>query len=485
MNSLISKLDSILSVKVDFPVTKIRTFVKLSDDSYWMAKIYKYRNSKHYKFWITKFGNSNNNDYDEDYLDTPRDLEIKLEWLEENGFIEVSDKQIRVSDLRKMANEYRDLEIPEFIQAITGQVVAEADQLLERLSAFSVVEEIERFINRPDRMPGRAYDISSGMIATKKTLASCRKILKSLVNLPLSDVTTETVEKINSKIREIYLAIPHEPAEYTQVRDNYEKRLAFSPKKNLLVDPDSGDIASQMERISKNLQSELDTEEKRSNAIYDVFTPIVVPENRDSIVKNIEGINVTISDRDDALENLIKDLMGSQFERRYVNCWYVNNPETEKNFETAIKAIRGKKHKQERYLWHGSRTKNWVNIIKEGLRLPELSEHGQMFGRGCYFSPDVDKAIGYTSIDGSRWNHGKMPVGFIALYRVRIGNPLEIHNKQTLRELKKEGIEQYVKDKGYDSTLGIGDGIFLKKDEFCVYNVDQCTIYALVEIKAR
>ena len=479
--NIYKKFDAILATKTKWPVSTIRTFIKLTDGQYWAARLYRYKNGKNMTFWISKFGDKYNN-YEEEYLNGKKEIDAKLKWLKDNGFVEISNKQLRVPDLERASN-LDDISMPAYIEEATQATLASAEDVLLRLEAFAMAEKIDEFNNEKDYRYRAAYQISEGFFATKKTLADCRKLLTQILELEVSDELVDYINKINDKIRQIYIVLPHCPKLAEDHRLETGIKPDFIPERDLYIDPNSSNPKADAERLAKTMDEEISAEEARTESIYSIIVRPEIPPDKESILETINGINVRISDKDDELEETVKNLMGNQFELRYANCWYVSNPESEEAYNKAMQSLRSKDKKKEILLWHGSKTANWKNIISDGLKIIERASHGRMFGNGNYFAPDVDKAIGYTSVDGSRWSHGNSAAGFIAIFKVRVGRSLEIDNKPELKEIKKKGIEQYVAKKGFDSVLGRANNGFLKKDEYCVYNENQSTIYALVEVK--
>ena len=86
-----------------------------------------------------------------------------------------------------------------------------------------------------------------------------------------------------------------------------------------------------------------------------------------------------------------------------------------------------------------------------------------------------NKSRGDTAAGGSRHAGGKDPTGFIALFKVRTGKKLPRSNADSDA---KDAMLRYK----CDSVMGKA-GRSLYNNEYIVYNDDQCTIYALVEIK--
>ena len=479
--NIYKKFDAILATKTKWPVSMSRTFVKLTDDQYWAAKLYRYTNSRTVHFWIRKFGDKYNN-YSEEYLSSKQEVDEKLKWLQDEGFIEISSKQIRVADLDKDAY-LDDMPIPSYLDEATNATLASAEDVLLRLEAFANIEKINNFNNGKSHRYAAAYHIGGGFFATKKTLTDCRKLLIEILELEVSEEIIEYITKINDKIRQIYMILPHCPTPAEDHRMETGIIPDFIPKRDLYIDPNSSNPKKEAERLTKMMDEKIVREEEKTESIYRDITRPEIPPDKESIIATISRINVRISNKDDKLEDIVRNLMGDQFEKRYANCWYVSNPKSEEAYNKAMQSIRSKDKKKEIFLWHGSKTANWKNIISEGLKIMEIASNGRMFGNGNYFAADVDKAIGYTSVDGSRWSHGNSAAGFIAIFKVRVGRSLEIDNKPELKEIKKKGIEQYVAKKGFDSVFGRANNGFLKKDEYCVYNENQSTIYALVEVK--
>ena len=139
--NIYKKFDAILAAStIKWPVSTIRTFVKLTDDQYWAARLYRYKNSKIMTFWISKFGDKYNN-YEEEYLNGKEEIVAKLKWLKDNGFDEISNKQLRVPDLERAAN-LDDIPMPAYIEEATQAILATAEDVLLRLEAFATMEKI-------------------------------------------------------------------------------------------------------------------------------------------------------------------------------------------------------------------------------------------------------------------------------------------------------------------------------------------------------
>lgn len=94
--------------------------------------------------------------------------------------------------------------------------------------------------------------------------------------------------------------------------------------------------------------------------------------------------------------------------------------------------------KDVKLLWHGSKTCNWISIIKNSLMLnPNAEITGKMFGDGIYFAPKADKSFGYTSHKQAYWNSSSSTcnpdIGVMGLYSLAYGNPLDCYSSYSYK----------------------------------------------------
>lgn len=181
--------------------------------------------------------------------------------------------------------------------------------------------------------------------------------------------------------------------------------------------------------------------------------------------------NIRIENADDALKGEVINIMGKN-SPKLINVYRIKNAKTETRYNDDMAKHPGNSS-VEKLLWHGSPTVNWIGIINEGLLLSKANDG--MFGKGIYFADDLDKSGGYTSANGSRHAGGRDLTGFVALFKVRTGEMLELHSAC-------ESAKSRMKMEMCDSVKGC-KGKSLRKNEYVIYNEAQCTIYALVEIK--
>lgn len=133
----------------------------------------------------------------------------------------------------------------------------------------------------------------------------------------------------------------------------------------------------------------------------------------------------------------------------------------------------------ERLLWHGSRTANWLSIFRTGLVLHPTSAvvSGKMFGYGLYFADRFAKSLGYTDACGSTWARGTSSTAYLALFRVHTGRRHEVHRW----EPSHTSTTRSTLPRHCDSLHAHG-GADLLHDEYVVYDEAQATLAYLVEV---
>jgi poly [ADP-ribose] polymerase 2/3/4 len=134
-------------------------------------------------------------------------------------------------------------------------------------------------------------------------------------------------------------------------------------------------------------------------------------------------------------------------------------------------------------LWHGSRSENWLSILKTGLVLRPTNAiiTGKMFGYGIYFADQFSKSLNYTSLSGSSWAGGCESEAYLAIYEVHVGKQLILSQHETwCYDLNAETLRK--RGKRLDSVYA-QRGKSLLKNEFIIYNSDQCTVRYLVRVK--
>ena len=134
----------------------------------------------------------------------------------------------------------------------------------------------------------------------------------------------------------------------------------------------------------------------------------------------------------------------------------------------------GKRLKDIRKLWHGTKASNLLSILKQGLIIPPSSSShctGRMYGDGLYFSSVSTKALNYAT---DFWGYGgSTDRTFMFLANVAMGKCY----------ITQSGWENYPV-RGYDSTWAKA-GRALHNDEMIVYRTDQANLIYLVEFVPR
>jgi len=186
------------------------------------------------------------------------------------------------------------------------------------------------------------------------------------------------------------------------------------------------------------------------------------------------GLSVETEEDKDTLE-LIKKLMGPNA-NQIRKVFKVVNKKTQKIFDKHFESAAVKK---KRFYWHGSRNENWFNILQTGLLIrPSGAVHtGSMWDDGIYFASDSDKSLGYTN--GGRWTGGsRNGKVFLGLFDVHVGNQLHKYKHDS----SCYTISKDVKSGGFDSVHA-HKGDSLRKDEYIIYNSNQCTVSHLIEVE--
>jgi poly [ADP-ribose] polymerase len=183
---------------------------------------------------------------------------------------------------------------------------------------------------------------------------------------------------------------------------------------------------------------------------------------------------------DKAIIAMIKGKMQDE-SGKFCRAFRVKNHKTQKWYQDWLAA---KSNRKEELFWHGSRNENWISIMETGLVLRPANAviTGKMFGYGLYFADKFRKSLNYTSLAGSYWTQGNADRGFLALYKVHVGNQLHIrkHDPSWCYELSEENLRKRGKD--LDSLFAEG-GADLRNNEYIVYNQAQCSIEYIVEVR--
>ncbi|BGP24987.1 hypothetical protein JCM10295v2_003907 [Rhodotorula toruloides] len=96
----------------------------------------------------------------------------------------------------------------------------------------------------------------------------------------------------------------------------------------------------------------------------------------------------------------------------------VGSPLKEHMFTESVKAAQAKDRNAVTYptlfAWHGSATKNWHSILRQGLHYKEVI-NGRAYGMGCYFAREGDISLGhYAQPTSTMWKNSDFPISKMA-----------------------------------------------------------------------
>jgi len=159
------------------------------------------------------------------------------------------------------------------------------------------------------------------------------------------------------------------------------------------------------------------------------------------------------------------------------------------------------------YLWHGSKTINFMGILSQGLRIapPEAPATGYMFGKGIYFADTFDKSYGYCQ---SYSYNARDNTKFVLLCEVALGTSQELYEANYITKLDApyksvKGCGTQGPDPAYNEVLANGAIVPLGKriqykyknekgekvnpslsyNEYIVYDISQVRMRYLIQVK--
>ena len=191
-------------------------------------------------------------------------------------------------------------------------------------------------------------------------------------------------------------------------------------------------------------------------------------------------MGITMEDATAEDVTLVKKMLGRDSDR-FVKAWRVNNHETDEHFKNFCSEY---KINNTKLMWHGSRSENFFNILKTGLKIRPANAvyTGSMFSDGLYFSTLARKSIGYTSTSGSYWARGNAQTGFMAIFEVAYGNPYTVYEHTSECYHFNFNVLQK-KNPPCHCVYASPEKGMLRNPEIIFYRPDQVTVRYLVEIK--
>lgn len=297
-------------------------------------------------------------------------------------------------------------------------------------------------------------------------------------NVQISDITETLVNKAQLLIDTINSKLELN-ADLTELNDLLIKLFNVIPRKmksvkdslflNKIIDQDI--LNQETDRMTKE-QDLLDTikgQLQKQNNIID--------NNAENNISYLDTLGISFDEISSDEETMLKKLMGNS-KSKYIKGFKVINHKTQKLFDEELNNASNKKTK---LLFHGSRSSNWLNIIKQGLILhPNAIRTGSLFDNGIYFADNADKSLGYIS--GGRWNSTKKDNdNWLAVYEVHYGNAA----KYTDLPNKSIKLDKWIPNNNFDSYFAdknIEKRYNLYRNEYIVYKESKCTIKYLIHI---
>ncbi len=310
---------------------------------------------------------------------------------------------------------------------------------------------VTRIIGFAKHIISENYSVESTAV-TKEMVDNAEKKLNSLIN----DKDNLTLGEFNDRLLNIFSLIPRR-------MDTVSWYIAKS----------TNDFNS----ILLNEESLLDT--MRSQIDYHKKTEVSESgrENIATLLKNsgLEWRECT----DEELQN-IKNHIG-RYSGQIKGAWRIVNKKTEKKFNAFCEKNNLTKRGVQ-FLFHGSRNENFWSIITNGLKINpgNVRINGKMFGYGIYFANKAAKSMGYTSGYGSKWANGNSSSAFLAIFKVAVGDPLNVHTWQS--KYSSFDYNRLQREKSGAHSLFAHAGASLLNDEIIIYKEEQCTLRYLVEI---
>ena len=266
-----------------------------------------------------------------------------------------------------------------------------------------------------------------------------------------------SISKFNTELTKLYIIIPRK---MIKVADHLITEKMSDTEILSLINEEQSNLDSMASQVITNTAA---------NAADD--TDKVQTTLMDTLGLTMELVT-------DASEMQLIKSKAQNHSHRVLRAFKVVNKVTQSAYDIQL---RNAKDKKTDLLWHGSRNQNWWFIIQQGLKIrPSGAVHtGSMWDDGIYAACHSDKSMGYT--DGGRWTSGgsTRKVIFMALFEFHLGKQLiKTSHDSSCYQISKE-----CKNKGFDSVWAkAGAGII--RDEFIVYQPNQCTIKYLIEFSA-
>lgn len=245
-------------------------------------------------------------------------------------------------------------------------------------------------------------------------------------------------------------------------------------------------IPRRQDHLSTQILRGFESVPDRLQEEYDLYNMMVaqvknlVPCNQETILEK-NGLEMELV-TDEKEKNWIIKRMGSEG-HNFRKAWRVTNRKTQKGFDDFCKKYKVGKDGIT-YGFHGSASRNFWSILSNGLSVDAPVAHGSAFGRGGYLAVDAVKSKGYTSCQGSRWEHGAENTGFMGLFRIATGTrDQQLEPQFCSGSLNWKSIQQQGKlCTWYHTAEQKERGIGFVMDEIVVYQESQVDIRYFIEL---
>ena len=327
---------------------------------------------------------------------------------------------------------------------------------------FSVIENksvrdiIKRLYNFANKVVQSAYKVKSSVV----TQAMIDEAQSLIDNLALNYENMD-YNQFNKKLLEIFMVIPRKMSnvsDYLIYKNDLDSFKSIIDREQSTLDAMAGQVYKPVKIEKKNADSNTNNNE----------------------VSVLDEMGITMEDATAEDVALVKKMLGRDSDR-FVKVWRVNNHETDKHFKKFCSEY---KIDNTKLMWHGSRSENFFNILKTGLKIRPANAvyTGSMFSDGLYFSTLARKSIGYTSTAGSYWARGSAKTGFMAIFEVAYGNPYIVYEHTSECYHFNFDVLQK-KNPPCHCVYASPEKGMLRNPEIIFYRPDQVTVRYLVEIK--
>lgn len=280
------------------------------------------------------------------------------------------------------------------------------------------------------------HQISSNYLVNSNTVSD-EQINKATEYLKKAKSSTSKID-IDTNLLNLYRVIPRK---MTNVKDylylnNEQFEELYLNELNLL------------DNLKTNIQIDCDGNENILTTLG-----IIIEETTD---EDITEINKLMN-----LSNACK------INKKPYKCYKINKQKSNEEFESFIQQFKNKKTE---LVWHGSRSENWLSILKNGLLIRPSNAYysGSAYGDGIYGSTCLSKSLNYTGNSNDK---------FLSIQEFHVGNQY-VHkgwNYGTDFNLNFEELQK----RDYDSTLVLpGNGLL--NNEYVVYTTKQVRIKYLL-----